>query len=257
MFQLATQPQSIGQVLDSGFRLYRACLKPVIPLAFVGALFTALPSLLMTPPGDATAGSPPAAMSGADAVLMVVSFLATIVFFAAIIHSMNQTAKNEPCSASAAFKVGLKRGVPLFFGGFLYGLVVVMGFILLIVPGLILTVTAMLFSAAMIVDNLGPLDGVKKSHKLVWGNWWRTATVITVPTALYFALFIGAMIVFGVAGAAGTMDVSPTVASYGYALFTVVTSTLLSPLFYAVILTLYYDLKLRKEGGDLAARLTQ
>ena len=55
MFTLADQPQSIGKVLDSGFRLYGAGFKKFIGLAALYAIVMIVPALFVPlqarPPG--------------------------------------------------------------------------------------------------------------------------------------------------------------------------------------------------------------
>jgi uncharacterized membrane protein len=55
-------------------------------------------------------------------------------------------------------------------GSILYGLIVMAGFILLIVPGIIWAIKYQYFSYLILDKNLGPLEAIKKSGEITMGN---------------------------------------------------------------------------------------
>ena len=50
MFHYATQPQSIGKVLDNGIRLCLTSFPAIVLFAFLAALITGLPNFFAPPP---------------------------------------------------------------------------------------------------------------------------------------------------------------------------------------------------------------
>ena len=58
----------------------------------------------------------------------------------------------------------------------LYGLAIVVGLILLVIPGIILSISLCLAFYLVALENKGAVDSLKSSHALVKGYWWRTAT---------------------------------------------------------------------------------
>jgi hypothetical protein len=134
---------------------------------------------------------------------------------------------------------------------------VVVGLVLVIVPGLILMVSLMMYMALLLFENKGPVDSLTGSHRLVWGNWWRSSAILTIALILVIVIVMAvgmvAAIVTPFAGLA--MDDILMVGLVAELVFNAVFNVLFMPFLTAVMIALYWDLKLRKEGGDLAARV--
>jgi len=132
------------------------------------------------------------------------------------------------------------------------------GLVLLVVPGLIVMLSLIMYMTLVLFDARGPIDAIVGSHRLVWGNWWRTCAVLTVMGILIVVIFIALGFVIGLAAPfagfvlADIVMVVTIVQLVLNAAFYVV----LGPFTSAVMIALYWDLKLRKEGGDLAARVS-
>jgi hypothetical protein len=129
------------------------------------------------------------------------------------------------------------------------------GCVLLLIPGLILMVSLMLSWNLAVLEKKGPVAALTGSHNLVWGNWWRTAAILTVGFIIVFVLYMAAGLVMGVvAGVLGHND--PLFATMVSGLLVgVLMSLVVTPFYVAMMIAIYWDLKLRKEGGDLAARV--
>jgi len=74
-------------------------------------------------------------------------------------------------------------------GSVLYGLIVVAGLILLIVPGIIWAIKLQYYSYLIIDKNLGPIAALKKSWKITKGVKWHL---------FLFALLLGLINILGV-----------------------------------------------------------
>jgi membrane-anchored glycerophosphoryl diester phosphodiesterase (GDPDase) len=107
---------------------------------------------------------------------------------------------------------------------------------------------------AIMVDDRSATDAISTSWKLTSGCWWRVATLLAVLGIIGVAL--GA--VLGLLGAAmfGWLGVASRAPVLVTQLAGVVVYSFLGSLSPAVILAIYNDLKLRKEGGDLANRVS-
>jgi hypothetical protein len=136
----------------------------------------------------------------------------------------------------------------------LYLLAMAGGLILLVIPGIILSLSLSFGFFAIVLDDDSALQGLNHSHRLVWGNWWRTLTVVSVPVVIVMILYIGLITVFGVSvfmsDGQASSDALITVALVEAAI-----GGITAPLMYSIMIAQYHDLKLRKEGHDLAARL--
>jgi hypothetical protein len=106
---------------------------------------------------------------------------------------------------------------------------------------------------ALVVDDAGAVKSMSISWQLIKGYWWRAATVygvaIIMLMAFYFVLgVVNAVIAVALRGSLGTGMIASQIVS-------IVGGTLLMAFIPAVLLCLYYDLKLRKEGADLEGRV--
>ena len=263
MYVQPTTPQSIGGVLDSGFKLFKASFKNVFALAFVGAVISSVPNIYMTRSLEATmpdATPVPEAIQqlfGAEFFgLMVLMMIVTIVVFAAILARMGAVATGTECSVGDALGRALRRAPALFVAGILYSLLVGIGMVLLVIPGIILAVSLYGTMYLVVIDRLGPVAAIKQSHKLVWGDWWRTATILTVALIIGMAVFVLVGIVAGivVVGADAASPIPVTPLWYDLMLGPAVTAVI-TPLLYAMPLVMLQDLKLRREGDDLVDRM--
>ena len=118
---------------------------------------------------------------------------------------------------------------------------------------------ALCFSTALFEDK-GPLSALTESHRLVWGNWWRTAAILSVGFIIALVLYLAVTFILAAltpllmlgGGDAGAILFSAMISSL---LVGVLLAVLVTPLYIAMLLAIYWDLKLRKDGGDLAARV--
>jgi uncharacterized BrkB/YihY/UPF0761 family membrane protein len=110
----------------------------------------------------------------------------------------------------------------------------------------------------IIIDDAGIFESLKRSHNLVWGNWWRTALYLTIIIIIMFAVMIAVQLTFGLLIGLVT-HVGPGDGKSSFFIVLQVLNQLVSMIFMPVMVALmipyYHDLKLRKEGGDLAARI--
>ncbi len=257
MFSPANEPQSIGGVLDTGFKLFRAGFKDLVLIAYLGSILGALWSWgLETTIINSTSGTGPS--PGSLPLLfigggLVVMFLVSLFMAATLIRARN-IYRGEQGSVGSALSLGVRRAPAVFFASLVYGLVVAVGLVLLIIPGLWLSIALAMCMYAAATDNHGPMKALNYSYDLVKGNWWRTAAVFAVimiiAMVFYFALgFISAMVL-----------VSDPTALEGPSLwldiiiFPIVTAAI-TALVYCLAYAIYEDLKLRKEGGDIASRI--
>jgi len=253
MFQYANQPQSIGKVLDNGIRLCLSSFKQVAAIAFVGAIIAGLPNLF-NPAQTATQAVPIGQLKPFFGVLLVAMIIG-ISFYNAIIFRIDAVATNQAAGVGQALTAGLKKLLPVLLGMILYMLLVSVGSVLLLIPGIILMMSLFFYPALIVVDNSGIIEALKTSHRLVWGNWWRTVTVLMIPAILLMVVYSGLGFIAGVAGLAGGFEPGATAMPKAIMLIGVIVNTIGMPLFYAVMLVQLHDLKLRKQGLDLEQRI--
>jgi hypothetical protein len=258
MFQLASQPQSIGKVLDNAFKLFAGCFKSVAPLALIAALAAVLPAMFM----QQSVTGDPASVSGTGMgmffTIYLVGILISLMLYNALFYKVHSISRNEAVDYGQAVGVGLRKLFPVIGAVLLYILAVIVGSILLIVPGIILMLSLIFYMPLIVCDNQGPIAALKTSHRLVWGNWWRTMTVFMAPAFIYLVIYMAAGMVVGImAGvsvSSGEADIVSSMNLY-MNLLTIIVSIFGYPFFAALIVVQINDLKLRKSGADLDARI--
>jgi hypothetical protein len=254
-----TAPLSIGKVLDGGFTMYRSIIKRILPLSFGVAFLAQVPQV-----APYLAGRD---MGATIVASLVVGFLVWYVLYMALyagwLKSMDSLARGgEALGTSAAFSAGLPKVLPITGATILFILALMVGFVLLIIPGLILMLSLLFFWFLIVLEDKGAVESLKTSHRLVWGNWWRTATILTVGGVVYMVavlLVLGVTgVILGVSAFGGPTPeqaaAGPTTAVLIVVAMQVVVNAVLLPMMNSLLLVLFRDLQLRKSGADLAAR---
>jgi hypothetical protein len=122
--------------------------------------------------------------------------------------------------------------LPLIGFGILFGIGVTIGFILLVVPGLILLTFWSVGAPAIVVESIGPIDAFKRSWQLVRGDAW--AVFGTLLVVLLTVIVIG-VVLSAIANPIGDGEASTWIAS-------IVSTTITAPIFAIAVTVLYYDL---------------
>jgi hypothetical protein len=259
-----TQPQGIGGVLDTAFQLYKASLGVVWPICLLLSIVASPPSLYMLKSGGANVGDPANALQMMAVLSDPVYWLVYLVSLALIMWVVGalylkqySIGVDAEMSLGTALQTSLGRAGVLLLMVLLFILAMSIGLVLLIIPGLIVMVSLMLSTNLVMFEGKGPVAALTGSHKLVWGNWWRTAAILTVGSILVMVIYMAVALVIGlitpfIGLALADIVVYSTITGLLVGVFM---NLLVMPFFSALLISLYWDLKLRKEGGDLAARV--
>jgi hypothetical protein len=253
---------SIGQVLDRGFTLYRRSIGRLLPLMGVIALVLLVPRLVFPPRTLISNGHFSGNIGGYFGLILVMSVI-NIMFTVALMRKLDDinSGRNQ-LSLTEAVGVGLRRFLPMLGAGLVYGVLVMIGSILLIVPGIYLSISLIMMGYAVAVDDASIGNSITLSRDLVRGHWWRVWAIVTVVMLIYFAVYFAIAAMAGmlmplgnVASAVSGQAAPNTIVELLLGIVLAGLNALLMPLLYAVCLVTYRDLQLRKGGGDLAARI--
>ena len=100
----------------------------------------------------------------------------------------------------------------------------------------------------MMAEDIGPINGLRRSWYLVAGMWWRTLGILIVLSILESIIGgVLGLLVGGIAGVGFSGDVGLAVTAIG----TTLLNAIISPIVTIGIVLLYFDLRVRKEGLDL------
>jgi len=164
----------IGRVMSRTFAVIGRNLGAFTLLAL---LLGGLPSLLMTLAQLYFAGAGTAAlfhpgMAGMWIVGVLAMVLSAFILQAAIVHATMADLNGRRVVVGESLMVGLRNCLPLLGLALLSGLGVMLGVLLLIVPGIILAVMWSVAVPAKIVEGVGVTQAFSRSTDLTRGRRW-------------------------------------------------------------------------------------
>jgi Uncharacterised protein family (UPF0259) len=222
----------VGGTLSQAFSIYGSQAGVLLPLAF--AIFLAVAIL---------AGL----LSAISWVLLPIVFALSVIgntLYQGMVVSLVSDVQDGRRDSSVGDLVNSAAPVilPLFLAGLLAGLGIALGFVLLIVPGLILLTIWSVIAPVIVLERTGVIEAFGRSRELVRGHGWQVFGVIVCV----FLIIVVARTVLG-AIAVG-IDDSVVMRT----LFDVIGSTLTAPVVALVASVLYFRLKSIKDGGAAA-----
>jgi hypothetical protein len=245
------RPLSFGEILDGTFALYRRnflqfFLTSLIPVVPVIVAWIALGLLL------------PEGQEGVDAAftaqlfILPYSLVATLLIWGGLTHMASRAYAGEQPTWREGLAAAWRRLLPLLGASLLSGLAVLVGLILLFVPGILLFLMFFAIIPAVMLENRGAFEALGRSRALAREAWGRIfgilliiMIIVSIPS-LAFGVGLSVM--------AGPASVSGEGVGLGYMLVQAIgtlCSAIATPLFPVGILLLYYDRRVRAEGLDL------
>lgn len=165
-----------------------------------------------------------------------------------VVYAVYQGLSGQTVNFSESLAVALKRILPLLGVTFLTGFIVMFGYVLLIIPGIIFTLMLWVAVPICIVEKGGVGDALRRS-KFLTDGYKGTIFFIVVVTGLIGGIFSGLQSGFGLLlVTSGITESDPmiaqTVMALGSTAFTGISSA-----FSAVVVTVgYYSLRHEVEG---------
>jgi hypothetical protein len=245
------RPLSLGGLLDETFNIYRRNF-----LLFVG--ISAIPNLVLLLLQLLLEGS---GLGGArlNSVLSVLAWLtstlaslfATSVVTAATTLGVSDIYLEIPTSIVSCFSRIAPKALKVLYVSFIVGLIVGLGTLLCIIPGILWAGTYGIAVPAVVLENITGSESLTRSRQLTESSVGRVIVVYFLTTifaaVMVLALsegaeLLGSTVFHGRAVLSGKMF-QEILASFGEILFGPVT---------AIALTLvYYDQRVRKEAFDI------
>jgi hypothetical protein len=262
MYSPPSSPLSIGGVIDDGLRLFANAFSRCWPLAVAPGLLAALyeitfPFNLPTPGGHPSPAQALQALAAAFSlragILDLVIFVLSLVFQGAVIvREIAIVRGDDSITLGRALGVSLQRFPGLLLGSILFAFTIAAGTIALIIPGVWLWGRLLLWMVALFLEDASATDALASSWRLTRGNWWRAAVIFTVGIIIVVVLTMVFTFVAGLV--AGLAHLTTQGRLLALQLSSLITNAISYPLGVAILLAMYNDLKLRREGGDLASR---
>lgn len=225
----------LGRIFDRTTAIY---MRNFVPFSLV-TLVASLPPLLLMGGASSTAFNPNLGVG----TILFVSLLAAalgLLSQAILIYAAFQDMRGRPVNLSESINIALARLGPILGLTILTVFGIGFGFMLLVIPGVMLLVRWFVGVPACMVERLGPWDSLKRSSQLTEGHRWKIFGIILL---LYIAAGIVSQVITVALAFLGGF-IAATVAS-------LIWNTIWTAFFATFVVVTYYELRSAKEGIDI------
>ncbi|MDP9072300.1 MAG: hypothetical protein M3N68_13660 [Actinomycetota bacterium] len=259
------RPLGVGEVLDVAIKIYRArfasLVKAVAVVVGPVSLLVALVQVssfpedgneLFTTPADVPAEPEldfadfPTFLGGL-LVVTVLSLIASQLATAASLKIVSGAYLDEEPGWTESLRFATSRLRSLVWLSMVLGFFLVLGFLACVIPGIYLWGAWAVATPVLLLEDVRGRRALKRSRALVKGRWWPTAVVLLLT---FILVTIVQMVSSGLVGAVAS-GANEVVNAVAQAVGNTAASVLATPFSAAVIVTVYFDLRVRKEGFDL------
>jgi len=246
---------SIGRVFQRAFSAITFNPLVILGLALVVG---AIPGIIMTylfyrlgigAPASLRTGASMNAMIGAGAVTTVLSLVISSLVQGALTRATVSASEGRKVSFGESLGTGLRVILPLIALSILFAIGLTIGFVLLIVPGIILLLMWAVAVPSLVVERAGVFEAFSRSAELTKGARWKILALFVLLLVVYWLLSIVlALIGLGTFSAANLSAAGPTVAN---AIGGVIVGTVFNALWGTIQPSLYVELRQAREGGSM------
>jgi hypothetical protein len=255
---------TVSDILDGAFKLIKANALTVfgiaaaisLPLQLISSYFLNrnFPGLsdfrALSDPSVAQA-SVDSQQSGGQLALGGAALLLTLIVTPFIAGAISRVVAasylGDELKAGPALRTTLRRAIPLLVAFFLVHLLELPAFIACILPGLCLMALYQAVAPAIVVEEIGPIAGMRRSWRLMRHRLWGYMLIALL--AGFISSFLRQVLAFlpALAAVLAPHSVRWFIIGLGSGLATVLTVPIV-----AVVATLvYFDARIRTEGFDL------
>jgi hypothetical protein len=233
--------QSTSELLDQVFHIFRCTLLQAMPFGICSILLQMLPNIY-----HLLQGRPLQRFGGGDPVWLVLFFsgmLLSLIFWSAMLLRQKAWLEGRVLGVRAALLATLPRTIALIVLFILLILSTVAG-LLLIVPGVYLSVALALAWPVLLFERAAPVAAILRSLRLTRGKFWWLSLILGIAMVIVIVFFLVGLVLLGI--------LLPLLGADDFAVLTaasvvvsVALGALAAPFFGAVLLSLYNELQSR------------
>jgi hypothetical protein len=261
------RPLGVGEILDVSINLYfrhflrllgvaAAVVIPLTLVTFVLDVFAFQEAKVFDPDaalyqvGDAVRVLDESRYQILVIAQTVIGVIGYLLVIGAAFWAVSQAYLGHEPDARASIGFAARRLHSLLWLSFLLVLFIGFGFLVLIIPGIYLTVALVVTIPVFMLEGAKGTRAINRSSKLVSQNWWRVFAILLVGFIFIglFQFLLG--LVAGVSD--GLAEDNIYLWAFIYDAVSGLTTVITAPLQAAIITVIYYDLRVRKEGLDVA-----
>jgi hypothetical protein len=253
----------IGEILDAALKLYRRsalnlwliALVITVPTAIIVGLISraSLPSGVFAYHGTLyinLSENPGGHVSVAGSLAAIVlNLLANLVTVGALVECLLNSHLGRDSNWSTSLRFALPRLGSLLWLSILTTIGLLIGLVLVIIPGIYLYVCWCIAVPVLMFEGKTGPKALARSRQLVKGRWWATFGALLVSFVLIVIVY--AVVVLLLQHLVVNSENSVNTILILRVVFQVITFVLIYPIFAAVSVMIYIDLRTRKEAFDL------
>jgi hypothetical protein len=180
----------------------------------------------------------------------ILRMLGHVLCRGALIKSVSETYLGNDITVGQAYRFVWPKFLTLILAGIFVVLVVYLGLLLLVVPGIIFSLWFALTTPAIVVENLKAIKGMERSKALASGNLGKIFSIafliiviswVVTMTFVYAGSFLCGIL----------FSKNMLLMTFSTQLIAIIVQILIVPIGAIAYILLYYDLRIRKEGFDL------
>lgn len=259
------RPLGIGEVLDVGIKIvwrnaatmFWIVVPIVLPVQFLVSLISVSAANESEEVGTIDPVTGEITYDSTETWILVTAFvtvallglLVLTLVTAACFKAVGDAYLAERPSAKSSLGYALRRAHSIVWVTILSWIVILIGFVLCVIPGIWLYVAFAVAVPVLLTEGVKGRKALGRSKKLISGRWWPAFAIILLG-ALLTGIVSG--VVSGLLEAASLTNAdNDTVAILTGTVGDTVAAALTTPFSAAFVTVLYFDLRVRKEGFDL------
>ena len=129
------------------------------------------------------------------AVVIIISLIVNAIAHGICIKFVSDLIEKGNASLEEALHFTVYKLFSLLVIAIITGILTALGFIALVVPGIILTIMFCLVVQVVIIEDVGALDSLSRSRRLVSNRWSKTFVLLLIVYAIILSVsFVGSLI---------------------------------------------------------------
>lgn len=273
MFTFKTQAQNIWHVMADGFRLYRASIFKVwywqIIFVTPAALLAGVDTWLNPSPNLPFSTFYIVFLVGASILVALIGLMGHCFTYSRI-HAVGA---QGDVSIKASMQLALRKIWPVFVAGVIFIIILLLivlpvfklfsltdsvvvamiGLSLIYAFVIVALVLVVLYPFFILFENCSVFSALGKSVSHIWGNFWRTLTMLFLLSLLGMAVVFGLLLPLQLLTVFGGSAIVLVFGIIGVFVAYIAIYAFVVPLFNAMLLSLYHDVKIKKANGPIAA----
>jgi hypothetical protein len=226
---------AVGRVLSRAWTVFTNNFV----IFFITTLVVSLPNLLIETASTPSAAANPSAVLWKVGIAFPLALILNTIGEAVIVYGAFQDLRGHPVRLNDALMKGLARFFPIIGLAIVSSIGIAVGMLLLIVPGIILAIMWSVALPVCVLEQLGPISSLGRSSDLTKGHRWK---------------ILGVIILLVIGNVLGAFLLGLLLAPVGF-MVTVIGSLVWTALWTAyynsVLVMIYHDLRVSKEGVDV------